>query len=185
MSDDFGKYVRAAKAYIGRTSAVETACDVVEAGAVRRYAQAIGDEDPVYRDGPEARAAFGGPVAPPLFPTWMFRRSYGEPDPVEEHAADPDFDGVGAPAAQGLAPIAELAEFSVLNGGVSVEFIRYARHGESVTVQSRYADVSEKLASSGPMILIVIESEYRAGNGDLLLRVARTGIRRKMSAGRA
>ena len=40
----------AAKKYIGLTSEKEIACDPVERGAVRRYAQAIMDEDPIYSD---------------------------------------------------------------------------------------------------------------------------------------
>src|ERR1039458_54106 len=71
----------ALKKYIGLQSETETACDPVERGAVRRYAQAIQDEDPIFWDAGPNNARFGGPVAPPLFPTHMFRRAFGAPDP--------------------------------------------------------------------------------------------------------
>jgi hypothetical protein len=38
----------AAKAYIGVQAEVEVACDCVERGAVRRYAQAIMDAGPIF-----------------------------------------------------------------------------------------------------------------------------------------
>jgi len=79
-----------ALAYIGRSSEFELACDAVEAGAVRRYAQAIMDDDPAYAP-PEAG---GGGLAPLLYPTHLFRRAWGTPDPIQDHASDPDFDGV-------------------------------------------------------------------------------------------
>ena len=168
----------AAKKYIGLTSEKEVACDPVERGAVRRYAQAIMDEDPIYSGSGDAHARYGGPVAPPLFPTHMVRRPLGTPDPMQEHAKDPDFDGIGATAAQGLPEIDPLKGLSLLNGGSEIEFYRYARHGETVTVQSRYADITEKQTSKGPIILVVIESDYCSADGALLVKARRTQIRR-------
>jgi len=171
----------AAKAYIGRESAPETACDPVERGAVRRYAQAIMDEDPAYWAACEDNARYGGPVAPPLYPTHLFRRPFGAPDPVQLNARNPDFDGVGAGALQGLPEIEPLAGYALLNGGSQVEFFRYARHGERITLKSRYADIFEKQTSKGPMIFVVTESEYRNDDGELLVRTRRTLIRKKPS----
>ena len=86
-----------ALAYIGRSSEFELACDAVEAGAVRRYAQAIMDDDPAYAP-PEAG---GGGLAPLLYPTHLFRRAWGTPDPIQDHASDPDFDGLSCPVPVG------------------------------------------------------------------------------------
>jgi hypothetical protein len=169
----------AAKAYIGMESAPETACDPVECGAVRRYAQAIMDEDPIFWAPCTNNERFGGPVAPPLYPTHQFRRPFGAPDPVQLNARDPDFDGLGATAAQGLPEIEPLKGYALLNGGSEIEFVRYIRHGEHVTLKSRYADISEKETSKGAMIFVVIESEYRNDAGELLIRTRRTQIRRK------
>jgi len=165
----------AAKQYVGMMSEQEVGCEPVERGAVRRYAQAIMDENPVYSE-PSAATRFGGAVAPPIFPTHMFRRPFGAPDPLQERARDPDFDGLSAP--RGLPEIEPLKGLSLLNGGSEIEFFRYARHGETVTQQSRYASITEKQTSKGPIILVVIESEYRNGDGELLLKARRTHIRR-------
>lgn len=169
----------AARAYIGMQSTEEIACDPVERGAVRRYAQAIMDEDPIYWGPCDNNAAYGGPVAPPLYPTHLFRRPFGTPDPIQENARNVDFDGIGATASQGLPEIEPLKGFALLNGGSEIEFYRYARHGETIRLTSRYADIHEKETSKGPMIFVIIESEYRNGAGELLIRTRRTHIRRK------
>jgi hypothetical protein len=165
--------------YIGMQSDVMVACDPVEAGAVRRHAQAIMDEHPMY-DAQATGGRFGAPVAPPLFPSLMFRRGLGVPDPVQLHSADPDYDGNVASGAAGLAPIEPLDGYALLNGGAEVEFFRYARHGEKVSMQSRYADIREKQGRNGAMVIVEVESNYRTLGGELLLRVKRTYIRSRV-----
>lgn len=164
------------KACIGVWSDTEVACDPVEQGAVRRFAQAIMDDDPDY--GPDAAAdgRYGGPVAPPLFPNHMLRPAFGTPDAVQANARNADYDG--AVAARGLPAIAPLAHLPVLNGGSEFEFFRYARFGETVTLRQRYAEIYEKDSSKGRMILVVIESDIRTGDGEPLLRARRTLLRR-------
>ncbi len=170
----------AAKKYIGIQSETEIACDSVERGAVRRYAQAIMDEDPIFNGSCANNERYGGAVAPPLYPTHLSRRPFGVPDPIQANARNPDFDGiVAATSTAGLPEIEPLKGFALLNGGTEIEFFRYARHGETVTLKSRYADIAEKETSKGPIILVIIESEYRNGEGDLLIRTKRTQIRRK------
>lgn len=165
------------RGYIGHTSETVTACDAVEPGAVRRYAQAImADHDSDY--GPDAQAArYGGPVAPPIYPAFMFRRPYGTPDALTERADDPDFDGLVSAAGDGL-PELPLPGRALLNGGSEIEFLRYARHNERVMQRSRYADMYERQSKSGPMLFIITETEYATIEGEVLLRVRKTTIRR-------
>jgi hypothetical protein len=165
--------------YIGMESETETACDPVERGAVRRFAQAIMDEDPVYWGPVKNNERYGGPVAPALYTAHIFRRPFGSEDLLTSKARDPDFDGIGATAAQGLPEIEPLRGYALLNGGIEVEFFRYARHGETVRLKSRYAAITGKETSKGAMIFVVIESEYRTGAGELLIKTRRTQIRRK------
>jgi hypothetical protein len=164
------------RGFIGKASEATLACDPVESGAVRRYAQAIMDDDPDY--GPEPRTArHGGPVAPPLYPAFMFRRPYGTPDVLTERAEDPDFDGLVSAASDGL-PELPLPGRALLNGGAEVEIYRYARHGERVLQRSRYADIYERTSKNGPMLFVVVETEYATEAGELLLRMRKTLIRR-------
>ncbi len=169
-----------AKKYIGMRSETQIACDVVERGAVRRFAQAIMDENPIYDRACPDNERYGGPVAPPLYVSHIFRRPFGDPDPIQEHASDPDFDGIdGAASMWGLPEIEPLKGMAVINGGTQIEFFKYVRHGETVSISSKYADISERETSKGPIILVIIESELRDGEGDLLIRIQFTAIRRK------
>ncbi len=164
------------RAYIGHRSEQVTAADSVEPGAVRRYAQAImADADPDY--GPDGKTRYGGPVAPPIYPAFMFRRPYGTPDVLSERAEDPDFDGLVSAASDGL-PELPLPGRALLNGGSELEFFRYAEHGERVVQQSRYADIYERQSKNGEMLFVVVETDYRTAAGELLLRARKTVIRR-------
>lgn len=162
---------------VGVESGVETACEPVERGAVRRYVQAYMDDDPMFHEG-LWREGQKGAVAPPLFPMNMFRRPFGTPDPFAEHEGNPDFDGIVGSTAQGLPPLPLPKGIGLLNAGTEVEVFRYARHGESVTAKSRYHSITEKQSSKGPMLLVIIETEYHGSDGGLLLRVRKTQIRR-------
>ena len=165
------------RGYIGRQSERVTACDAVEPGAVRRYAQAImADADPDYEPA-ATRPRTGGPVAPPIYPAFMFRRPLGTADVLSERAEDPDFDGLVSAASDGL-PELPLPGRALLNGGSEIEFLRYARHGEQVTQSSRYADIYERESKNGPMLFVIVETEYSTTAGDVLLRVRKTIIRR-------
>jgi hypothetical protein len=161
------------RSLVGKWGRRDLSCDPVERGAVRRYAQAIMDDDPAFMEPIRG----GSPVAPPLFPMNMFRRPFGTPDMLSERAEDPDFDGLTADVAQGL-PDLPLPPMVMLNGGTQVEFYRYARHGETVSARSRYLDISEKQAKAGPMIAIVIQTEYRGDAEELLMIVEKTLLRR-------
>ena len=164
------------RGYIGCQSECVTACDTVEPGAVRRYAQAImADDDSSYAPDTDSRR-YGGPVAPPIYPAFMFRRPLGTPDVLSERAEDPDFDGLVSSASDGL-PELPLPNRALLNGGSEIEFLRYARHGEQVTQRSRYADIYERQSKNGPMLFVIIETEYTTGS-EVLLRVRKTIIRR-------
>lgn len=167
------------RALVGAESQEEIACDVVERGAVRRYVQAYMDDDPIFHSDTVTQALpWGSPVAPPLFPMNMFRRAFGTPDPFAAHDHNPDFDGIVGSTAQGLPPLPLPKNVGLLNAGTEVELLRYAKHGEQVTARSRYHSITEKQSSKGPMLLVVIETEYRGSDGGLLLRVQKTQIRR-------
>ena len=168
----------ALKSYIGVQTETQISTESVERGAVRRHAQAVMDEDPIFWEDCPNNARFGGPVAPPLYPTHMFRRAFGATDPLQVRAHDPDFDGVDSGVSGGLPDLEPIKHLALLNGGSEMEFFRYARHGETVSMRSRYADIVERDSSKGPMILVTIETEYRNGDDELLLKTRRTLIRR-------
>jgi N-terminal half of MaoC dehydratase len=158
-------------AFVGVESEAVHACDPIEVGALRRFAQAIMDSDPTY-----CGAGRGDLVAPPLYPLHALRRAPGAPDPLDEAIADPDFDGAG----QGLSarlglPALPLPFKRMLNGGNDVEIYDLARLGDVIVARSRYREILQKHGRSGPMIVVIVETEYSAG-GRLLLRSRQTQI---------
>ena len=157
-------------AFLGMESPVVEAPDPVEGGSVRRYAQAIMDPDPIF--GKE-----GGAVAPALYPTHMFARPFGSPDPLARVEEYPNYDGAVGSSIRGL-PDLPIASGTRLNGGSEIELFRYARHGEKVRMQSRYADIQERQSSKGPMIIVVIETRYFVDKDDVLLIVRSTALYR-------
>jgi hypothetical protein len=164
--------------YIGMETDLQLACDPVERGAVRRYAQAIMDIDPVYMGGDAIRGTrYRNAVAPPLFPNAMLRLPYGEPDLVQERAQDPHFDGAVGSSTLGLPPL-PLVGSPLLNGGSEVEMYRFAEHGESIWLKSRYLDIYERESSKGTMLMVVIETDFLDKDRKLVMRFRKTQIRR-------
>jgi hypothetical protein len=161
--------------YIGRESERVFACDPVEKGAVRRFAQAIMDEQPKY--GVAGVDPGGQSIAPPLFPPFMLRRPLGTEDPLSKRAEDPDFDGLTLAINSGL-PDLPLPGIALLNGGAEIEFYRHAHYGDEVSQRSRYSTIYERQSSKGPMLFVVTETDYETRAGVLLLRVRQVNIRR-------
>lgn len=105
----------------------------VEKGAIRRFAEAIGDPNPLYHDEAAARAAgFKSLVAPPTFPV-SFR-------PPEEPAWT-----------------ARLDRRRVLAGEQSFTYARPIVAGDILTCRAHFVGVEEKQGKSGRMELLVQE----------------------------
>ena len=127
----------------------------VEKGAIRRFAEALGDPNPLALDEAAARAAGqAGLVAPPTFAVtlgWSERF---------RHSLD-------------------LGTRSVLHGEQSFEYARPIVAGDRLTIRSKVADVQERAGASGPMDVIVIEDEGRDEKGGLVFKTRATMILRR------
>ncbi|HVP69622.1 MAG TPA: MaoC family dehydratase N-terminal domain-containing protein [Anaeromyxobacteraceae bacterium] len=141
------------KSLIGRES--EVLVVEVEKGAILRFAEAIGDANPVYADEASARAAgYAGLAAPPTFPSVLalnerFRHSL------------------------------DLGTRSLLLGEQAIDFGRPIVAGDRIAVKSRVADVQERAGTSGAMDVLVLETEGRGSEGELVFRVRETFILRR------
>lgn len=157
--------------YIGRTGARMVAPMPLEKDTLRRFVQAIMDDDPIYYDEAEAvKTKFGGLAAPPLYPVHAFRRAPGTPDPLDSIVADPEADGTAGSDATyfGLEPVQSPYK-RLLNGGNEIEFYRSLKVGERAVATARYADVQVKQGSSGKLLLVVIETRFTTESDELLL----------------
>jgi acyl dehydratase len=108
----------------------------VERGAIRRFAEAIGDPNPLFNDEQVARKTrFGGMIAPPTF-----YRALVSPIPNVKLDLPGPFRG--------------------LDGGSDWEYFEPIRRGDRITVVSKVADIRETAGKLGPMVFIVIETSY-------------------------
>ena len=141
------------KSLIGRVS--EPILHEVEKGAIRRFAEALGDPNPLALDESAARAAgYPGLVAPSTFAVtlgWSERF---------RHSLD-------------------LGTRSVLHGEQGFEYARPIVAGDRIMVRSRVADVQERAGASGPMDVLVIEDEGRDEKGELVFKARSTLILRR------
>ena len=126
----------------------------VEKGAIRKFAEAIGDEDPIYYDAKAAQAAgLKTIVAPPTF-LCTFR-------------------------AQEL-PDLKIAFGRVrLNGGNAYEYYQPIYAGDTVTVTAKYADVAERTGRTGKMVFVSTELTFRNQHGEVVAKGRHTGIMRE------
>jgi acyl dehydratase len=138
---------------IGRES--EPVFHDVEKGAIRRFADALGDPNPMYQDEAVAKAAgYPNLVAPPTFAIVLASNERFR------HSLD-------------------LGTRSVLHAEQQFEYGRALVAGDRVKVTSRVADVLERPGASGPTDVIVIEDEGRDDQGELLFRSRETLILRR------
>jgi acyl dehydratase len=124
----------------------------VERGHIRRFAEAIGDSNPIFNDEAKARdTRFGGMVAPPTF-----GRAFG----IEFFSIP-----LKMPTARGL------------DGGSDWEYFVPIRPGDRISVVSKLADVRESEGRLGTMIFTTVETRYVNQFGQVCVIQRSTGIR--------
>ena len=130
-----GKYISDEhKKLIGMET--EPVTNDVERGAIRLFAQAIGDPNPLFNDEPGARQTrFGGMIASPTFPRLLMGKQL------------PKLDIPNPPT-------------RLLDGGSEWEFFHPIRPGDRISVITRLADLRETEGRMGTMLIQVIEMRY-------------------------
>ncbi len=126
--------------------------NVIEQGAVRKFAEAIGDANPVYRDTEFAASTRHGKLQAP--PTFAQTFDYG---PLS-----------GAP----------LSEAGLIHGEQSFQFARPLFVGDELWCSRRLADVTTRTAAGVRMTYYVIEQMGADGSGQRVFTARLTVIRR-------
>lgn len=150
------------KKFLGSTT--PPGVNEVERGAIRRYAEAVGDLDPLYSDVEYARSSkYKGIISPPGFFGWPTKVSTG--------------------AMEMMAPIFEVlfkaGLFRILDGGVEYDFYLPVRADDILTWYARFADAKERVGKTGEkMVFITMEITYMNQNGDLVAKRRQTFIAR-------
>ena len=124
----------------------------VEEGAIQRYAQAIGDSNPLFND-PDyaARTRHGRLLAPPGFTGWPVKTT---------RAMEKLFESLieaGGPA-------------RVLDGGVEFEFFEPIGAGDVLTATLRIASITERETKLGRTMFTTAETTYVNQKGQVVLK---------------
>jgi len=127
----------------------------VEKGAIRKFVEAIGDPDPIYRDEKAAQAAgFETIVAPPTF-LCTFR-------------------------AQELPDLKIVFGGRVrLNGGNEYEYYKPVYAGDTITITAKYANVTERTGRTGNMVFVFTDLTFTNHHGEVVAKGRNTGIMRE------
>lgn len=117
----------------------------VEKGAIKKFAESIGDTNPLWQDERYARKSrYGGIVTPPTFLASLTN------DAVRDAIFQLDL------------PVKR-----VLNGGNELEFFQPIRPGDVITVTGKLADVREREGRMGRMLFMVFEYTYTNQFGEV------------------
>ena len=120
----------------------EPVINVIEKGAVRKFAEAIGDPNPLYVDEEAAKASrYGGLIAAPTFPRTL---KYGE------------VEGLGSPG-QGY-----------IHGEHRIRYERPLFVGEKLSCYAEVTDYYEKEGREGPMGFLISERVGESLQGELV-----------------
>ena len=149
---------------MGKTG--ETVIMEVEKGAIKKFADAVGDRNPLYWDEEYARnSRYGSIVAPPGFLGW----------PLKWESAMPFFSELR----QGLIDTVAGAGYSrILDGGIEFDFFQPVRSGDILASVPQVASIQERETKSGKMILSITEITYTNQNGTMVAKARQTIIHR-------
>lgn len=123
----------------------------VERGAIKRYADAVDDDNPLFHEVEAAKAAgYEDIICPPGFFGW----------PAKGRATIGGLSMVGS-------VLVKAGLFRILDGGVDQEFYLPIRAGDTLTAYAKIADVRERESKSGgKMLFTTVETTYWNQNGD-------------------
>lgn len=140
--------------FIGKTS--EPSILEIEKGAIKKYADAVGDRNLLFWDEEYARnSKYGSIIAPPGFFGW----------PTQWTEAMPLFSEIRSEL---LDAIAEAGWGRVLDGGIEFELFQPVRSGDTLVAVTKIASVKGREVKGGMMILSVTETSYTNQNGALV-----------------
>jgi len=138
----------------------------VEKGAVRRYAEAVGNDNPLHRDETYAAASrYAAITAPPGFFGWPLK-------PVKATTGHPDI------VLELQEALARAGFPRILDGGITYDFYLPVRAGDILIASVMIQDVSEKEGKSGRMMVCQFETSYLNKNADLVAKSRQTFIAR-------
>jgi acyl dehydratase len=130
----------------------------VEEGAIQRYAQAIGDPNPLYNDPDFAsKTKYGRLLVPPGFTGWPVKAGR-----LSERLIG-SLSKAGAPS-------------RLLDGGVEFEFIEPIGAGDVLTATTKIANMAERETKLGKTMFTTLETTFVNRKGDPAVKSRSTFI---------
>ena len=146
----------------------------VEKGAIKKFADAVDDPNPLYWDEEYARnSRYGSIIAPPGFFGWPTKWARGSTFPLS-----PESVGSGEAVVDSRAILAEAGYGRTLDGGMEYEFFRPVRAGDTLATSAIVKDIIEREGKAGKLVFLITETTYINQNGDLVAKARQTSIHR-------
>ena len=128
----------------------------VEKGAIRKFAQAIGDSNPLWQDENYAQTSrYRGIIAPPTFVTAL------------RH--------------EGIIELLKTIKYplkGLLNGSSEIECFQPIRPGDIITVSAKFTNFREHEGKAGKMLFMYYEVTYKNQKGKVVAIGRNMAIRR-------
>ena len=138
----------------------------VERGAIRKFADAVGDRSPLIWDDEYARnSRYGAVVAPPGFVGW----------PVKWDSPMPFFSAIREEL---VAALISAGYPRIVDGGIEFEFFLPVRAGDTLVSVARIADIYTRETKGGILVFSVTETSYTNQDGALVGLARQTLINR-------
>ena len=128
----------------------------VEKGHIIKFAQAIGDPNPLWNDEEYAsKSRYGSIIAPHTF-----------------------FIDNGVIKFVDILMTVKCPLTRLLNGGTEIEYYVPIKPGDKITTVAKLADIQEKVGGSGRLLLLTVEVTFTNQRGELVARCKDTFIKR-------
>ncbi len=140
----------------------------VEKGAIKKFADAIDDPNPLYWDEGYARnSRYGSLIAPPGFLGCPTKWTRGSTFPVFPEVL-----------VELIAGLAKAGYSQTIDGGIDYEFFCPVRAGDTLSASSVIKDITEREDKAGKAVFIIAETTYTNQNNDLVAKVHQIFVNR-------
>ena len=144
----------------------------IEKGAIRRFADAVGDVNPLYYDEDYARnSRYGSIIAPPGFFGWPLKQTRNSPLAID---IPPELESTFVQAGYPLS--------LVLDGGMEYEFFQPVLAGDVLSAVTTVRSLRERSTEAGTIIVAFLDTTYHNQAGTLVAKQQAMFIRRSLKS---
>jgi len=137
----------------------------IEKGAIRKYAEAIEDTNPLYWDEEYARnSRYGSIIAPPGFWGWVPADPATEGEPFVYIGGSQRF----VARDQAINALAKAGYSRVMDGGHAYDFLKPVRAGDTLAAFYKILDIVERQGRGGKFAILMQETSYTNQHGELV-----------------